>query len=536
MKRLSIWTLINYLPIGNLYLHENKYKIIKIKYVITTKMPSKTDPEVKVSIFDDSFKQNVNRNNKSYVPPQPNPYTPFQSNPYTPFQSNPYTPPIQSPYTPPTQSPYTPPIQSPYTPPIQSPYTPPQTNPITFSIDDSVKTPAGTEKEFTRIPIQNVYPEPKTESFLNSNNTDSNSVINVSLFKEPFSTKEPSEHTYGPLPEKKLNDFEKSDNNLKPAFNPTVASYDPATMTFDPITNKFVPTQTNTFTNKTIPTTNINMVNQNQDQNQFQSHQTIQQNKTPYQFPQNNKKNAKLVICVYACPTITKYKKQIQKVTETWGKIAKSFGIEVLYFLGEEKTEFVGPEFVYLPGVKNDYKSASFKQNLGLKYIHDNYNAEFILVCGTDTYVNIRNIMMFLREFTGVEKSYIGGHDEIRVMDGQQFVFHDGGAGFVITGSLLNELYPHLTTMYDNWSAICARNGMADLADCCDVCMPYFIYKYVIDHKIYTIYDGFYRCNYKGLVHGKECCARKMDIRKIITCHFMSLEDFDAYYAIETRY
>jgi hypothetical protein len=346
--------------------------------------------------------------------------------------------------------------------------------------------------------------------------------------REPLAQiREPSVHTYGPLPEKTINDFETTEKK----FNPTVAPYDPATMNFDPITNTFVPVKTNTFTNTIIPSTNIQHPIQSP-----QTHQNVQQNKTPYHFPKNNKKNAKLVICIYACPTIPKYKKQIEKVTQTWGKIAKSFGIEVLFFLGEEESEFVGPEFVYLPGVKNDYKSASFKQNLGLKYIHDNYNAEFVLVCGTDTYVNIRNIMLFLKEFTGVEKSYIGGHDEIRVMNGHQFVFHDGGAGFIITGTLLADLYPQLTTMYENWSVICMKNGMPDLADCCDVCLPFFIYQCVVDYKIYTIYDGFYRCNYKGLVHGKECCTRKMDVRKIITCHFMSLEDFDAYHAIETRY
>ena len=240
-----------------------------------------------------------------------------------------------------------------------------------------------------------------------------------------------------------------------------------------------------------------------------------------------------MVICVYACPTVPKYKKQIQKVNDTWGKIAKSFGIDVLFFFGEEKTEFTGPEFIYLPGVKNDYKSASFKQNYGLKYIYDNYNAEFIMICGTDTYINIRNMTLFLREFSGVEKLYIGGHDEVRFMDGEQFLFHDGGAGVIISGSLLNDLYPQLENMYTNWESICNKNNIPGLIDCCDVALPFFIYRHIKDYKIYSIYDGFYRCNYKGFVHGKECCTKKIDTRKIITCHFMSLDDFDEYYKIE---
>jgi hypothetical protein len=45
--------------------------------------------------------------------------------------------------------------------------------------------------------------------------------------------------------------------------------------------------------------------------------------------------------------------------------------VKLLFFMGEEKTtdEFVGDEFVYLPGVSNDYLSASYKQYLGLKLI-----------------------------------------------------------------------------------------------------------------------------------------------------------------------
>ena len=85
-----------------------------------------------------------------------------------------------------------------------------------------------------------------------------------------------------------------------------------------------------------------------------------------------------VIFCIYGCLTVEKYKNQLLKLQDTWGLKATSMNYKVLYFLGEEKTEYHGEEFVYLNGVSNDYISASYKQNLGLKYIHDNYNYNFV--------------------------------------------------------------------------------------------------------------------------------------------------------------
>ena len=47
--------------------------------------------------------------------------------------------------------------------------------------------------------------------------------------------------------------------------------------------------------------------------------------------------------------------------------------------LKREKTDLIDDKYIYLKDVKNDYKSASHKQNLGLKYIHDNYNFDYVI-------------------------------------------------------------------------------------------------------------------------------------------------------------
>jgi len=77
--------------------------------------------------------------------------------------------------------------------------------------------------------------------------------------------------------------------------------------------------------------------------------------------------NFKLIINIFGCPTIEKYKNQILKINETWGKKALSLGVKVIFFFGEEKTDLIGDNYIYLPTLKNDYNSAPWKQYLGLK-------------------------------------------------------------------------------------------------------------------------------------------------------------------------
>ena len=101
--------------------------------------------------------------------------------------------------------------------------------------------------------------------------------------------------------------------------------------------------------------------------------------------------NYDLIICVFGCHTIDKYKQQIKKINETWGKKCESYSnIKLLYYLGGERTdEFSDSRYIYLPNITNDYLSASYKQFLGLKQVYENFNTKFIICCGTDTYLNI---------------------------------------------------------------------------------------------------------------------------------------------------
>ena len=239
-----------------------------------------------------------------------------------------------------------------------------------------------------------------------------------------------------------------------------------------------------------------------------------------FDYCNNLKPRYKLVINMFACATIEKYKQEILKINETWGKKA---GIKLLFFLGEEQTDLEGPNYIYLKGVSNDYTSASFKQNLGLKYIYENYNADFVFTCGTDTFVNIDNMLSYIATFDKNKNLYIGGHGSTRMVDGNELYFHSGGAGFIMTNKALSAIYLDLYDMYEKWILFCAP----ELRDSCDVAIAYFLKRVnteVVKNK------NFYSCNYRGYCYNNtyKCCDIE-NIENMITCHHMNMEDFDEY-------
>jgi hypothetical protein len=248
-----------------------------------------------------------------------------------------------------------------------------------------------------------------------------------------------------------------------------------------------------------------------------------------------NKEYFKLAICVFACATIEEYKNQIIKIEETWGKYASTNSIKVLFFLGEEETDLKDDcKYIYLKNVENDYCSASVKQNLGLKYIHDNYNVDFIFCCGTDTYINIPKLFSYIGSFDPNNPIYIGGHGTSRQVGNYEFYYHCGGAGFIITKCCLASIYPKLDNMYEEWSRICNENN-SDLSNACDTAISYFLQNELKESlQIVINNNAFFSCNFKGIVrHGKStyyfCCNKNIQQRDIISCHCMSAIDFDEF-------
>lgn len=236
----------------------------------------------------------------------------------------------------------------------------------------------------------------------------------------------------------------------------------------------------------------------------------------------------KLIICIFGCATIEKYKLEILKINDTWGKKADELNVKVLFFLGEEKTDLIDEsKYIYLKGVNNDYTSASHKQNLGLKYIYENYKTEYIHICGTDTYINIPKLLLTLNSFNHTQKLFIGGDPDIRFLGNNNIYFFNGGSGFIISYPVLQELYNKLSNMFTDWENECINTDKHNLITACDVAIAYYISK-IKDIIYISLYNSFKLCNHRGIKLNKyHCCWNK--IEEIIACHYMTLNDFDEY-------
>jgi len=235
----------------------------------------------------------------------------------------------------------------------------------------------------------------------------------------------------------------------------------------------------------------------------------------------------KLIICVYACDKIDKYIQEIRAINNTYGKLCNNNNIKILYFLGEVQTEeFTGPSYINLKGVLDDYLSASYKQFKGLEYIYENYNFDYVMCIGTDTYINIPKLLKYIDTFSSDKCLYIGGHGCNRTIYNKSYYFHSGGPGIIITKKCLSKLYPILPNIMSNWIYICNNISKKELISACDVAISYYLQENNFDVEIIKTEDlSFIHCNYLGY----PCHINQIDITKIITCHLMSINDFNVF-------
>ena len=256
----------------------------------------------------------------------------------------------------------------------------------------------------------------------------------------------------------------------------------------------------------------------------------------------------KLIIGVYGCDTDNKYKNQILKIEETWGLVAKENNIPLLFLLGEDKI-LTGDQYIHLDGVKNDYLSASFKQNLGIKYIHDNFEYKYLFLCGSDTFICINNLLDLLclidKDINKDKGLYIGGHGCYRDID-KRYYFHSGGPGIILNNIANNILYHKLKNMVKDWKEVCENNNVEYLIPSCDVCIAYYIHNNnknikgsnINNIEVVKTNNLFFNCNYKGFdIDGEDCCSSIINdhIDNIVSCHSMTLEDFDRFNNIKIK-
>jgi hypothetical protein len=284
-----------------------------------------------------------------------------------------------------------------------------------------------------------------------------------------------------------------------------------------------------------------------------------------------------IVYCIYGCDTIDMYKKEILKVKETWGKAPsgptdkapsgptdkapsgptdkapsgatdkapsgptgkapsgptdKATQLDkaqnhLLFFLGEEGS-LQDNDCIHLENIGDDYLSAGFKQYAGLKYIYENYNFNYVFICGTDTYVLTDNLIKFINEDPQISADkplVFGGHGDNRQIGESSVHFFSGGAGIVLTKATMDIIYPELGSLQDEWMWFCTDNSYKTFVTACDLSLCYFLKRRGI--IFFNVCNRFFNCNYLGYHSGVACCAKSVDIRTMISCHNMSLQKFD---------
>ena len=234
----------------------------------------------------------------------------------------------------------------------------------------------------------------------------------------------------------------------------------------------------------------------------------------------------KLIICIYSCDTIPKYQEQIFNIKQTYEKTASELfpnEVKILFFLGEEVI-LDDYNFIHLKGVKNDYLSASYKQYYGLKYIYENYDTEFIIALGTDSYINIPKTLQLLSNFDFNKPLYIGGHGDTRHINDKKIYFHSGNGGFIISKEFLKQIYPSIRDVnifMEKWFNIC--KNYENLICACDVSIAYLANE--INAHLINV-NGFYNCSHIGY----PCCYNKHSPKDVYCCGYMEKYEFNQFY------
>jgi len=234
-----------------------------------------------------------------------------------------------------------------------------------------------------------------------------------------------------------------------------------------------------------------------------------------------------LVIVVFGCDTKNKYRNQILKIQQTYGKVIDEYdNIEMLFFLGKKTASSLkGEKFIHLDDVDDSYSSAGFKQWHGLKYVYENLNTKFVMCFGTDTYINVKKLDIFLKKFNHNDNLYIGGHGHHRNINNKSIYYHDGGAGVILSKVCLEKIYVKISNVNNfmtEWRNM-YFHGWSALKDACDVAIGYLAQTSEINAQIIKENNHFFQCSYKG----GSCHRSGINMKNIISCHTMSLTNFD---------
>lgn len=233
---------------------------------------------------------------------------------------------------------------------------------------------------------------------------------------------------------------------------------------------------------------------------------------------------------VFGCLTVPKYRQQIEDAYATWVIDALAADCIVRFYTGEIPAD-LDPKIARLctdVTFGDSYFSATYNQWCGLEDMLKVQDAtEFVFVCGTDTFINVENLIKYLKHHQ-YEFPAVFGSGEIKGMvDGKLYTYFSGGAGIVLNHLALKTIVPELLDFIEWWLLV--TGTYAEYKDASGNTVTQMLL-FACDCALCILCErlGILSVNiseskmYGGGTHNSEC----IDFPNMISCHNMLHDDF----------
>jgi hypothetical protein len=192
----------------------------------------------------------------------------------------------------------------------------------------------------------------------------------------------------------------------------------------------------------------------------------------------------------------------------------------IICIIYENEEYIIDIKNTYLNLIKYDHNIKYYfiknKNHFNIIEEYNNQNYDFILITYYNSFININNLINFLKTLDSTDILYIGGHGDYRKTN-ITFWFHSPTPGIIFTKNACKLLLN--TNLMDEYNKICQN----DIKNISGVAIGY--YSTIFNIK-YIFNNNFSYCNFEGY----PCHINKINKLDIICCSNMAKEDFYNYY------
>lgn len=215
-----------------------------------------------------------------------------------------------------------------------------------------------------------------------------------------------------------------------------------------------------------------------------------------------------IIICIVVSENdITK----IESIQNTWLQHVIQNNIKYYFFVDDKYKNIKLDNLVYINNLEND-------THFNIIRYFDSTDYDFILINYLDSFLNVKNLLSFLKTVDSKEQLYIGGHGDYRNVNNTKFLFHSFTPGIILTKPATKLLLD--SNLMTNYNKYCYNN---DLKNISGVAIGYYVYLFNIKT---IINNNFHFCNWKGT----PCHSNNIIANNIICCFNMDTNEMKNYF------